>query len=1206
MATDPPHLSPGTEVSAKYKGAFCEAKIKKCQKTVKCKVSPKDGGPQISVADDAIQGHLKIGGLVKVRQPDSGQLIDGIITRIIDSSIYTVVFDDGDVATLKRTQICLKGEKHYMEGDTLDKLPLTNPEHFSTPVNPLKKERRRRSGALGHNSSATMSDDSDIDETASLSRRISPRGNSRQALDTIGKVVSVCEKKRWVPALVIRPSNHEADMKNKGLIMVKSFRDGKIYTVTEKQLRDFSRESIRSYADDKLTKTALERAYKYTSSKELPVSWKREEILGSGEQIKKVAVQAVSVTPPPSASSPIPDNSFDEDSSSSEEEETNDRFIAQLYKFMDDRSTPINKPAQLYNRDVSLSKLYLRIGRYGGFSKVCAIGKWRDVAKRLGFAGISAGTEMKLLYRRYLLPFEEFHRKIGETHMFEGSRVQKSTSSVGRNVLPPRDRESQLVASGSVKTSSTKPLKEASAPSIEKNAPSPQSSPEQKPRSDTNLRTDTEDTSRRTPLRQACKKEEKRTVENPKKVETPVAGSRTRPTSTKLNMKVEKAVKLSMDDGDIDEEVASATYTDTSTIFSGTMVKPCGSQVKEILVKPKDEPVDFKTDNDSVVSEDETSSSGVKVSVEVDYPPGTKLKVRYGRARNVKIYDAKVVEVKLGEDRQLLYSVHYNGWNTRYDEVITNDRIVGTTGKCEKKKMDISRVKPGRYKKQKSVSQVTTSASSTGSRTPEPPAPKSSSCQKVPPRIYSYSKTGKTVPTPVTSRTTRSSTTDEVTLAKHTRSQSVDSSVSNVSTRKRRRSVLADGSTKRPHIDNGESTDEDCKESITDELDTEKPESQAQVSEKAFTDSFADKSPPEIPASTSKTPKRLVRGGNKSSIATASLDADSPNVVEDAKTCADSTLVTDTLPQVTDTLTQTTAGSTIEDTVNKIHDVIINQVVEGDVPTADDVEECSPSKLAKVEKSDSANSITCDEAFVKIETLSQDPAIQSQSSEQSDEQSEKDSRELELPPLLASTGITPSADSESKTSAVSSLADDSETSLGSDFESKSMNQMATATVSQQVLHSATSNLSLLSEQASLTQLEPGLSRAKQRSSTRRQQLAAKRSPRPKYPDLELDTMEPSPSNDEISNITTSTQRTSPTKPPKSAAHRPPRQPKYNFRIEEELAEIKDQDERIEYLVNKMAEIRSFYSEVKSNLSSIERKKRRVRQVREPLLHHSQD
>lgn len=61
--------------------------------------------------------------------------------------LLLLVFDDGDVVTLKRTQICLKGDKHYMESETLDRLPLTNPEHFSTPVNLLKKERRRRAAA---------------------------------------------------------------------------------------------------------------------------------------------------------------------------------------------------------------------------------------------------------------------------------------------------------------------------------------------------------------------------------------------------------------------------------------------------------------------------------------------------------------------------------------------------------------------------------------------------------------------------------------------------------------------------------------------------------------------------------------------------------------------------------------------------------------------------------------------------------------------------------------------------------------------------------------------------------------------------------------------------------------------------------------------------------------------------------------------------
>uniref|UniRef100_A0A0R3THU0 Ovule protein n=1 Tax=Rodentolepis nana TaxID=102285 RepID=A0A0R3THU0_RODNA len=35
---------------------------------------------------------------------------------------------------LKRTQLVMKGERHFKESETLDRLPLTNPEQFKQPV----------------------------------------------------------------------------------------------------------------------------------------------------------------------------------------------------------------------------------------------------------------------------------------------------------------------------------------------------------------------------------------------------------------------------------------------------------------------------------------------------------------------------------------------------------------------------------------------------------------------------------------------------------------------------------------------------------------------------------------------------------------------------------------------------------------------------------------------------------------------------------------------------------------------------------------------------------------------------------------------------------------------------------------------------------------------------------------------------------------
>jgi len=45
-----------------------------------------------------------------------------------------VVFDDGDITCLKRTSLCLKSGKHFASSATLDQLPLTHPEHFSSPT----------------------------------------------------------------------------------------------------------------------------------------------------------------------------------------------------------------------------------------------------------------------------------------------------------------------------------------------------------------------------------------------------------------------------------------------------------------------------------------------------------------------------------------------------------------------------------------------------------------------------------------------------------------------------------------------------------------------------------------------------------------------------------------------------------------------------------------------------------------------------------------------------------------------------------------------------------------------------------------------------------------------------------------------------------------------------------------------------------------
>ena len=60
----------------------------------------------------------------------------------------------------------------------------------------------------------------------------------------------------------------------------------------------------------------------------------------------------------------------------------------------------------------------------------------------------------------------------------------------------------------------------------------------------------------------------------------------------------------------------------------------------------------------------------------LDFPAGSRLRVKYGKGKNIKVYDAKVVEAQCDTGSVPQYKVHYAGWNIRYDEWVKKDRIV--------------------------------------------------------------------------------------------------------------------------------------------------------------------------------------------------------------------------------------------------------------------------------------------------------------------------------------------------------------------------------------------------------------------------------------------------------------------------------------------------------------------------------------------------
>lgn len=118
--------------------------------------------------------------------------------------------------------------------------------------------------------------------------------------------------------------------------------------------------------------------------------------------------------------------------------EEKDHFVAQLYKFMDDSGTPLNKSPTIGNRDVDLYRLFRLVEKLGGYNRVTNQNKWRTIANRLKFSNSQThANQVKSVYKKFLLSYESFHRTLGVT-MLNHPRTGKK--SRGRSLIRDRDR----------------------------------------------------------------------------------------------------------------------------------------------------------------------------------------------------------------------------------------------------------------------------------------------------------------------------------------------------------------------------------------------------------------------------------------------------------------------------------------------------------------------------------------------------------------------------------------------------------------------------------------------------------------------------------------------------------------------------------------------------------------------------------------------
>uniref|UniRef100_A0A8C1V9K2 AT-rich interactive domain-containing protein 4B n=1 Tax=Cyprinus carpio TaxID=7962 RepID=A0A8C1V9K2_CYPCA len=599
---EPPYLTVGTDVSAKYRGAFCEAKIKTAKRLVKAKVTFKPSSSAAEVHDEHIRGALKVGAVVEARNQD-GIYQEATITKLTDASLYTVVFDDGDEKPLRRSSLCLKGARHFAESETLDRLPLTNPEHFGTPVIGKKGNRRgRRSNPIQEEESSSSSSEEE-------------EGDQQQNEELYGKVVCVdgvvtSDKKRttWYPALVISPDCHDDVTLKKDNVFVRSFKDGKFYTVLRKDVRELDEE--KAPKADTALKPALDAAWDFQRDRTVPNTWRTEvkdESSSSEDDDEEEEEEQ------------------EEEASSEEEEEEvepfpeeKDNFLQQLYKFMEDRGTPINKRPVLGYRNLNLFKLYRLVHQLGGFDNIESGSVWKQVYQDLGIPVLNsaAGYNVKCAYRKYLYGFEDYCT---------------STGVVFRMDLPYKTGE---------KTSSK---------SEEVNA---------------------EETLNTVSLSTSSAGEEQRALGEPETPNSPhVVKEEDAESTAPCEDKVDISSVNEEEDDHADEEESDSKEEAKECI--PTAQSPVAESVEE---ETCEEP------HDKDLSGDVSSQEWEEGEEFECYPPGMKVQVRYGRGRNQKTYEATVKESDL-EGGEVLYLVHYCGWNVRYDEWIKADKIVRPANK---------------------------------------------------------------------------------------------------------------------------------------------------------------------------------------------------------------------------------------------------------------------------------------------------------------------------------------------------------------------------------------------------------------------------------------------------------------------------------------------------------------------------------------------
>lgn len=324
---------------------------------------------------------------------------------------------------------------------------------------------------------------------------------------------------------------------------------------------------------------------------------------------------------------------------------------------MEDRGTPINKPPVLGYKDLNLFKLFRLVYHQGGCDNIDSGAVWKQIYMDLGIPILNsaASYNVKTAYRKYLYGFEEYCRS---------ANIQFRTIHHHEPKVKEEKKDLDESMEEALKLDQEMPLVEV------------KSEPEEN--IDSNSESEREEIELKSP------RGRRRIARDANSIKKEIEEEKTE----------DKLKDNDTESKDVNDDYETAEKKENELLL-GRKNTPKQKEKKIKKQEDSDRDSDEEEEKNQEREETESKCDSEGEEDEEDTEPcltGTKVKVKYGRGKTQKIYEASIKSTEI-DDGEVLYLVHYYGWNVRYDEWVKADRIIWPLDKGGPKKKQKKKAK---------------------------------------------------------------------------------------------------------------------------------------------------------------------------------------------------------------------------------------------------------------------------------------------------------------------------------------------------------------------------------------------------------------------------------------------------------------------------------------------------------------------------------